>query len=134
FRWGAEFRYDDIDEVGLYGTDSRIRNATVRRDRVQELSAGAWGEAEIRLSERVRATAGLRADWYDWDVDAFQAENSGAGNDRILSPKLGLAYHFVEGLEGYANWGRSFHSNDVRGTTIVTDPVSGEPVDPVPPL
>jgi hypothetical protein len=134
FRWGAALRYDDIDEVGLYGTDRRVRNATVRRDRVQELSVGSWGEVEIRLSERLRAIPALRADWYDWDVYAFQAENSGSGNDRILSPKLGFAYRFGEGLEGYANWGRSFHSNDVRGATIVTDPVSGDPVDPVPPL
>lgn len=45
-RWGADLRYDDIDKVGLYGTDARVRTNTVRQDRVEELSVGAWGESE----------------------------------------------------------------------------------------
>ena len=70
-RWGTDLRFDDVGEVGLYSTEDRVRNEIIRQDAVEELSIGAYGEAEIALSERLRATVGLRADWYDWTVDAF---------------------------------------------------------------
>ena len=126
-RWGIQTRIDDIDAVGLYGTTSRVRTGTVREDTVQELSAGVYGEVELEVTPRLRAIAGLRGDYYDWEVDAFRAANSGSGNDAIFSPKLGLAYRLNDGLEGYANWGRGFHSNDVRGATIAVDPSSNAP-------
>lgn len=130
-RWGSDIRYDDIGEVGLYSTANRARLDTTRQDKVQQLSVDAWAEAEIAVTDRFRGSIGLRADFYDWDVAAFQPENSGSGSDQLLSPKLGLAYRLHDKLEGYANWGRGFHSNDVRGTTITIDPGSGDPVDPV---
>ncbi len=117
-RWGGDLRYDDIDEVGLYGTAARVRTDIVRQDRVEELSLSAWGEAEWVLSERLRALLGIRADWYD----------------SILSPKATIAWRFSEHLETYINYGRGFHSNDVRGATISVDPLSGDPVDSVPVL
>ena len=130
-RWGADARLDDIREVGLYRTTARQRFDTVRQDAVTERSVGAFAEAEWALTERLRAAAGLRVDYFDWDVDARQAVNSGSGDDRLLSPKLRLAYRFTDGIEGYLNYGRGMHSNDVRGTTISIDPASGDPVDPV---
>jgi hypothetical protein len=33
-------------------------------------------------------------------------------------------------LELYANYGRGFHSNDVRGAAISVDPVTLDPADP----
>jgi outer membrane receptor protein involved in Fe transport len=133
-RWGGDVRYDDIDEVGLYDTVGREQTDTVLQDNVEELSLDVWAEAEVIVNDRLRTTVGLRADYYDWDVQTFQPENSGSGNDRIISPKLGLAYRFHDRLEGYANWGRGFHSNDVRGATISIDPGSGDAVDRVPAL
>jgi outer membrane receptor protein involved in Fe transport len=85
----------------------------------------------ITLTERLRVSAGLRADYMDWDVSARLSENSGSGNDAILSPKLNLAYRAADWAELYVNWGRGFHSNDVRGLTITVDPVTGDPIDPV---
>ncbi|WP_405243671.1 TonB-dependent receptor [Lentisalinibacter salinarum] len=131
FRYGADLRYDDIDEVGLYGTAARVRTDVVRQDAVEELAAGVWGEADVELSRSVRAILGLRADYYDWQVVAFRAVNSGSGDDSLVSPKLGLAWRMSDALEAYASWGRGFHSNDVRGATIVIDPASGDLVDPV---
>ncbi|WP_405225958.1 TonB-dependent receptor [Lentisalinibacter sediminis] len=131
FRYGADLRYDDIDEVGLYGTATRVRTDVVRQDAVEELSVGLWGEADVELTRSLRGILGLRADYYDWEVDAFRADNGGSGDDSLVSPKLGLAWRVSDGLVAYASWGRGFHSNDVRGATIVTDPASGEPVNPV---
>lgn len=133
-RWGAEARFDDINEVGLFGTSSRIRTDTVREDQVEELSVGLWGETEWQVSERLRAVLGARVDWYDWDVSAFRPVNSGAGDDAIVSPKATVAWRFSDHAEAYLNYGRGFHSNDVRGATIRLDPASGDAIDDVPVL
>ena len=133
-RWGADLRFDDIDEVGLFGTDSRVRTDTVRDDSVEELSLGGWGEVEWRVTDRLRALLGARVDWYDWDVSAFRPANSGSGDDAIFSPKAALAWRLSDSAEAYLNYGRGFHSNDVRGATISIDPASGDPVDDVPAL
>jgi outer membrane receptor protein involved in Fe transport len=130
-RWGGEVRFDDINAVGLYGTEQRVRTEVVRQDSVEELSVSGWGEAEWAVNERLRAILGVRADWYDWDVKAFRAPNSGSGNDAIVSPKATVAWRVSDNLETYANYGRGFHSNDVRGATITRDPVSGDPVNSI---
>ena len=111
-----------------------IRVNPVRSDRIAEHSVGAWGKAQWRVNERLRAVFGSRVDWYDWDVTALQMVNSGRGNDTIISPKITLAWRFADRAEAYFNYGRGFHSNDVRGATITLDSVSGDPVDAVPAL
>ena len=136
-RWriaaGLEARYDDIDEVGLYRTAARTRLSTIRTDAVEELSASAWVEAETDLTDGLRATFGLRGDVYDAEVDAISLpENGGSADDSLLSPSAGLAWRATDKLEIYANYGQGFHSNDVRGATVVVDPASGEPASPVP--
>ena len=132
--WGANLRFDDIQQVGLYDTNGRVRVNPVRSDRIAEHSVGAWGKAQWRVNERLRAVFGSRVDWYDWDVTALQTVNSGRGNDTIISPKITLAWRFADRAEAYFNYGRGFHSNDVRGATITLDSVSGDPVDAVPAL
>ena len=132
--WGGDIRYDDIDEVGLFRTVEGERIGTVRTDGVSQFSASAYGELQFRPVENLRASVAVRADYFEWDVDALRQENSGSGSDSLLSPKLNLAYRLNESTELYVNWGRGFHSNDVRGTTIAIDPGTGEPADPVDPL
>lgn len=66
--------------------------------------------------------------WYDFD--ALQPENSGSGDDAIFSPKISVAYKFTDAFEGYASYGKSFHTNDPRGAVTVVDPVSNDPVEP----
>ncbi|MEM9532598.1 MAG: TonB-dependent receptor [Pseudomonadota bacterium] len=129
--WGGDLRYDDIAEVGLFRTVERSRIGTVRSDAVEQLSASAYGEVEFRPLANLRASIGARVDYFDWEVDAQRQANSGSGSDTLVSPKLNLAYRLGESAELYANWGRGFHSNDVRGNTISVDPASGEAADPV---
>ncbi|CAN7522823.1 TonB-dependent receptor [Phenylobacterium sp. LjRoot219] len=126
-RVGAEARYDDIGAIGLYRSVAGQATAPVRADAVEEYSLGAFVDAELRLTEALRATVGLRGDAYGYDVRAGLPANSGDGSDGILSPKFSFAWRAAEPLEVYANYGRSFHSNDVRGAAIQVDPVSGEP-------
>jgi outer membrane receptor protein involved in Fe transport len=133
-RVGLDGQRDHIDEVGLCrSVDRRCRRA-IRDDRVSEDSLALWTDLEWRFDERWRAYLGWRHDRYDFDVRAIEAENSGQSEASISSPKASLVYTPGPALEWYASWGRGFHSNDARGTTLRIDPVSGEPADPVTPL
>ncbi|MEM8660708.1 MAG: TonB-dependent receptor [Pseudomonadota bacterium] len=128
---GAEFRYDDIDTVGLYNTRQRQRLNTVREDSVEEASVGLYYELSWAFAENWRTVLGIRGDYYWFDVDAQQPQNSGSDSDYIISPKGSLIYSVSDATEAYLSAGYGFHSNDARGVTIETDPVTGEPVSDV---
>ena len=130
-KWSVGGRYDDINHLGLYGTQARERHSVIRRDKLSELSIDGYLQAQLELTERLRMSTGVRADWYDWDVNARRSENSGSGDDTIVSPNLSLAYQVSPNLELYGNWGRGFHSNDIRGTVQRVDPIDGSSVQPV---
>lgn len=134
FTAGAQIRRDDLDDVGLYRTSRRARLATTREDDVQQTAAGAYAQAEVRWSRRLRSVAGLRGDLYDFRVTADNPVNSGRRTDGMLSPKLAVVAGPFRGTELYANAGFGFHSNDARGTTTRQDPVSGETLAPATPL
>ena len=133
-RWGAEFRHDDINRLGLERTAARRTRQVLRDDRVAESSLGTFGELEWQLSPRLALQTGVRIDHFRWDVDALQGENGGQGHDSQISPKLSLRYRAADRIALFANYGRGMHSNDVRGTTIRVDPLSGAPAEPVPAL
>ena len=100
---------------------------------MDEFSLSGWVEAEYALTDRVRVTSGLRGDFYQADVTAISlAANGGSAEDAMFSPSIALAWEAADGFELYANYGQGFHSNDVRGATISTDPVSGDLVEQVP--
>jgi hypothetical protein len=133
-RLGAGVRHDAIGSVGLYATRERARLSTTRRDEVGETSLFAFGESVWQWSSVFRSTLGLRGDYYTFDVSADRPENSGHRGAGLVSPKLGLAFGPWSGTEFYVNAGFGFHSNDARGTTITTDPRTGEPAARVDPL
>lgn len=124
--FGAEVRVDDVQELNLFNTRSRLRYGSVREDSARELSLSTYAESEFALSENLRLTTGLRADYIRFDVEALRAENSGTESDALLQPKFGLAYRLSDSLELYANYGHGFHSNDVRAAVNRIDPVTGE--------
>ncbi|MEO1043144.1 MAG: TonB-dependent receptor [Pseudomonadota bacterium] len=132
-RTGTEFRFDDINDLGLFRTAGRERLSTVRSDEVQQFSAAAWAELQAKLTDRLRVNVGLRSSWYDADVAALSLpENSGEADDHLLTPTGSLAFRATKSLEMYASYGQGFHSNDVRGATITVDPVSEEAAETVP--
>jgi outer membrane receptor protein involved in Fe transport len=122
---GVQARHDDIGKVGLYRTIAGERFETVREDAVRQTSYGVYGSVDTRWSERVRTTVGLRADHFDFDVDAGLAVNSGRASDSIVSPKFALVLGPWSKTEFFFNAGKGFHSNDARGTTIKVDPIDG---------
>ncbi len=135
YTFGGDARYDHIGKIGLYHTQKGVVIGTVRQDRVEEYSAALYGEMTAALTSRLRLVLGLRGDLYGYTIQAeTQAANSGRGSDAILGPKAALAWRAANHFELYANYGESFHSNDVRGATITVDPRSGDPASRVPVL
>lgn len=133
-RTGLQVRHDRIGPLGLFATRERRRLSTTREDRVRQTSAGIYYQGEVELTDRFRATAGLRGDRFDFRVRSNRLQNSGNTSAVILSPKLGLVFAPFRKIELYGNAGTGFHSNDGRGATITVDPVTGEPTDRVTPL
>lgn len=128
---GVEGRYDFIDPVLLARTAARRVLTTVRRDKVDEGSAAVFAEATIHATPRLRVLLGGRADYYHFKVRSDNPANSGRSHASIVSPKASVAWTPTRGVELYANYGRGFHSNDARGTSIDIDPNTGDAATPV---
>jgi outer membrane receptor for ferrienterochelin and colicin len=134
-RSGVQWRHDDIPTVGLYRTQERARLSTMREDDVRQNSYSIWASQDVSLAAWLRVEAGLRLDAFRFEVDSNIAPNSGESSDHIASPKLAVVLGPWERTELFLNWGRGFHSNDARGTTISVDPTDGvTPVERVTPL
>ncbi|HXG72546.1 MAG TPA: TonB-dependent receptor [Gemmatimonadaceae bacterium] len=131
---GLQTRADFIYGLGLHKTESKVRFATVRTDRVTETGTGLFAKAESRWSSTVRSILGLRADAYTFGVTSDRPENSGSNRAAIVSPKASLVYTPSLKAEFYLSGGYGFHSNDARGTTITIDPATGDPAERVDPL
>jgi outer membrane receptor protein involved in Fe transport len=141
---GLQLRSDSI-ENGLFQTVERRRTAkpdysggvipaVTREDEVWELAASPWLENRIQWTDWFRSVAGVRGDYYRFDVDSNLSANSGTEHDFLASPKLSLVFGPWAESEVYLQGGMGFHSNDGRGTTTHVDPSTGDPVDPVDPL
>lgn len=136
---GTSFRYDDIDGLGLYQTENRQRFNTIREDHVKELSLGVWAQNQTQWTPWLKTIAGLRADYFNFNVHSDLTANSGKTHDHILSPKISFVFGPWTNTEYYLNYGYGFHSNDARGTTIHLNPDPRdegymEPVQSVSPL
>jgi len=132
---GIDIRHDDISPVGLYHTSQRVRLQTIRQDEVKQTSYSAFLSDGIAWTPKFRTTLGLRADYFDFDVNSSLPLNSGTASDSIVSPKLTMVFGPWANTELFVNLGEGFHSNDARGTTIRVDPTDGvTPAERVNPL
>jgi outer membrane cobalamin receptor len=130
-RVGAQLRNDDIS-IGLFNTRAKERLSTTRDDRVVESSAGVYLQGSAQVAPALRALAGIRSDFYRADVASDGPANAGKVNESLASPKLGLVLGPWSATEYYLSYGRGFHSNDARGSTITVDPASGAPAQATP--
>ena len=132
FTFGGDARWDHIGKIGLYSSVAGQTSAPVRQDKVDEYSGALYVEGSAAITDTLRLTLGLRGDLYGYRVDAETlSANSGRGSDAILSPKAAIAWRAAPHVELYANYGESFHSNDVRGASIRIDPLTGDPASQV---
>lgn len=119
--FGLQTRYDNI-HVGLLDSVQRQITGTTSNDHVQEGSAGVYAQQAVRWTNWLRTVTGIRYDQFLGKVDSDTPQNSGNAKAGIFSPKLSMIFGPFAGTEFYANAGRGFHSNDLRGVTITVDP------------
>ena len=101
---------------------------------MNQVSISPYVQNRTRWHPKFRTVAGLRGDFYDFDVASDDPRNSGQASDGLASPKLSLIFGPWFDTEYYINLGYGFHSNDGRGATTTVYPKSGESVEPVDPL
>ena len=131
---GLQVRRDRLNPVALYATQARQILSTTREDRVTILNPALYFSNSIEWTKWFRTLAGLRGDYFRFDVDSNLAVNSGEKTDSQISPKLSAIFGPWAQTEYFLNWGKGFHSNDARGTTTRIDPKTGEPAQPVTPV
>lgn len=127
---GGQWRFDDIDNVGLYRTQNLERFGTIREDTIDSRSASLFAQSNIVLTDALSLSLGGRYDYLSVDVDSDLQANSGSESDGLFTLKAGLKYLLNDEVTTFVNIGQGFHSNDARGATITVDPVSGEPTEP----
>ena len=126
---GLQLRQDKLSPVALYSTAARQPLSTTREDNVTQASTGLFVSNTTHWLPWFRTVAGVRADFYSFDVDSSNPGNSGKVNDSITSPKFSSIFSPTDNAEIYLNWGRGFHSNDARGITNTVDPKTGSSID-----
>jgi hypothetical protein len=131
---GLQLRYDHLFNISLYNTDKRRRFNTIKSGRIDENSVGFYVKDKFRVSDKVRATLGGRANFYYFNVNSRIDVNSGHKTAFIASPKVHLVFGPWAHTEFYADFGLGYHSNDARGVTIRLDPETRKPVKQVNPL
>ncbi|OCS43513.1 TonB-dependent receptor [Ralstonia pickettii] len=128
---GSQTRFDRLDPIRLNNTQARQPYALVRSDTVNETSTALYVRNSTQWLPWLRTIAGVRADQFWYSVASSNPLNSGDGTDHIVSPKLSVVLSPTARTDVFMNWGRGYHSNDVRGATTTVDPVSGDPVQKV---
>lgn len=111
----------DRTTVALYQSPDRVRGATLVNADVDERNIGLWAEEDLVLSPGLRVIAGLRADYFTFDVDDALdgvanglTHASGADQSFIVSPKASVIVSPTKTVDVFANVGSGFHSNDAR--------------------
>jgi len=111
--------------------------------KVHESSVGLYWGISLALTDKVKAVAAVRYDYFRFDVDDLAginingidlSGNSGKADDDKLSFKGGLIYSINSNWELYGSVGQGFHSNDARGTVVEINPADGSAINTVEPL
>lgn len=131
---GLQVRGDSI-ENGINHVEQAEYLTTLRQDTVAQVSVSPYLEQRMKFNPWLRGTAGLRADYYHFDVNDQLPQNSGSKDSTLVSPKGSLAFGPWADTEIYLGGGMGFHSNDGRGATTTVDPRDpSTPLSPVSPL
>ncbi len=98
-------------------------------DTANEASAAVYAQNSTQWLPWFRTVAGLRVDqfWYDVSSELTPA-NSGSGSQHLVSPKFSMIFSPTAATDVFINYGRGYHSNDIRGATETVDPLTGEPI------
>ena len=127
--FGVQIRDDQVDSE-LHRTQGRVRLDGVDANipgpifdgRVGEVETGLFTEEEVKPAPWLRFVLGLRGD----RIDATVSNESSTAVDKLngyqgaaqLSPKATAVVSPMAAWDLFANYGRGFHSNDIRSMFI----------------
>jgi len=128
--FGASWRQDQIAN-GLYASKARERRSTTRNHDIEQTNIGMYVEHEMIWSKWLATVVGMRADHFTFLVqDKNETLNdtgtrtSGRRGASVLQPKGNLILSPNSDWNIFLNYGKGFHSNDARGTSNSSNPVS----------
>lgn len=128
--FGVRVRNDSIRN-GLFDSRERERLSRVLDGNVREGSLALHAEEDVTWTPWLRSVAGLRADYFGFQVDdrledlsATGTRTSGVRQAALVSPKASLILTPAAELELYLNFGMGYHSNDARGVVRSANPVT----------
>lgn len=127
---GLQIRYDSV-ESQLHRTEARVRldgldpaniPGPIFDGHINELESGVFAEEEAKPAQWLRFVLGVRGD----RIDANVSNESPVAVDQLdgykgaaqLSPKATAVASPLEAWDLFANYGRGFHSNDIRSMFI----------------
>jgi hypothetical protein len=116
---GIQARTDSTEE--LWHDQTRLRLSATSLAGVTESTLGAFAEEDARIAPWMRFVVGVRADRVDVNVVDRLGNSSGVAGKTQLSPKWMAIVTPAPALDFYADWGRGFHTNDVRGVVQRTN-------------
>jgi hypothetical protein len=123
---GVDAQTDRIDDLGLFQSQQGRRIGITSLVDATETSVAGYGEVNWSPVARVSLTGGTRIDHSRFrTVARGGAGMSGAVDDTIITPKFGASVELARGAALYANYGRGFHSNAIRGVTAAINPTQG---------
>lgn len=108
---GAGVQYTHHD-VKLDNNKQRAFTGNVNKFVNREMNANLYLKDLIHLSSKVSILAGLRTDFFTFDVDEIQPIVSRKKTNAIrFSPKFSLFYDITKNMQLYAKASSGFHSN-----------------------
>lgn len=117
WKWatGVGFRFDRIDDIGLFHTSQRHRIDTYSLDDISENAIWAYSGIEMNLGNWLINPA-VRIDWFQFNyADKTAADYSNPGKSQAtVSPKLQIIYTPTDIVQLFLKGGKGFHSNDAR--------------------
>jgi outer membrane receptor protein involved in Fe transport len=137
---GLQFRYDGVDSQ-LHRDEQRQRldgmpgiPGPITDSAINETQLGGYFEEDWKPLSWLRFVMGGRVDRIDADVSNQSPtavdKVSGYKGTTQFSPKATMVLSPLKQLDLFANYGRGFHSNDVR--TILPGSVAGSVFAPTP--
>ncbi len=104
----------DLIATDLSHAVERQRDMTRVDADIRQGSAGAFVQQDIAWTPWLRSVAGLRLDYFGFDVTDHLGAASGSESALRASPKGSLVLSPASNTDVYLNAGLGFHSNDAR--------------------
>ncbi len=120
---GGELKFQQDERLETDNVNGE-RGGNIEVQQTETVTNGAlFGRLAIPLSERLTASAGLRADWLNFNTDdEIGVEQEGSRTFFSINPSAGLAYRF-DNARWFFNFSTSFESPTT--TELVNRPEGG---------